>query len=196
MILSRAALSNKIYDGTKTRPLDDPRKSQKYENSFLSVCEDQVLQPDGQQGSYTTVTIKSGVAVLPVGSDGLVYLTRQFRYSLGKESIEVVSGAVEEQESPLESAKREVQEELGIKADEWTDLGVIDLDTSIINCPVHLFLAKHLTFTETAQEGTENIETVKVSLNTAIAMVMDSAITHSPSCVLILKAQSSIQTQY
>lgn len=60
---------------------------------------------------------------------------------------------------------------------------------------MHLFLAKHLTFTETAQEETENIETVKVSLNSAIAMVMSSAITHSPSCVLILKAQNAT-TQY
>lgn len=77
--------------------------SQKYENSFLTVCEDQVLQPNGQAGSYATVTLKPGVAVLPIDSDGLVYLTRQFRYSLGKESIEVVSGVVEEQESPLES---------------------------------------------------------------------------------------------
>lgn len=58
-----------------------------------------------------------------------------------------------------------------------------------------MFLATHLTFTETEQEGTENIETVKVSLNTAIAMVMESAITHLPSCVLILKAQNAIQTQ-
>lgn len=108
-----------------------------------------------------------------------------------KKSIEVVSGAVEEQESPLESAKREVQEELSIKADEWPDLGVIDLDISIINCAAHMFLATQLTFTEIEQEGTEHIE-IKVSLNAAIAMVMSSAITHSPSCVLILKAQNAI----
>lgn len=55
---------------------------------------------------------------------------------------------------------------------------------------------RHWKTTETAHEEIENIKTVKVSLNSAIAMVMESAITHSPSRVLILKAQSLIQTQY
>ena len=165
----------------------------KYEDSFINVREDQVLRPDGQAGTYATVTMKPGVAILPIDSDGIVYLTQQFRYVLGKESIEVVSGAIEKQELPLESAKRELQEELGIQADEWTDLGSFDLDTSIVNCPVHLFLAKNLTFSESEQEATETIETLKVPLATAIQMVMESAITHAPSCVLILKAQNSIQ---
>ncbi|MFB2878585.1 hypothetical protein [Floridanema aerugineum] len=57
----------------------------------------------------------------------------------------------------------EIEEELGIKADEWIALGAIDLDTSIVHCPVHLFLAKQLTFTSTHQEGTETIKTLKTS---------------------------------
>lgn len=165
----------------------------KYEDSFINVREDQVLRPDGQAGTYATVTMKPGVAILPIDSDGIVYLTQQFRYVLGKESIEVVSGAIEKQELPLESAKRELQEELGIQADEWTELGSFNLDTSIVNCPVHLFLAKNLTFIEPEQEVTETIEILKVPLTKAIQMVMESAITHSPSCVLILKAQNAMQ---
>lgn len=165
----------------------------KYEDSFINVREDQVLRPDGQAGTYATVRMKPGVAILPIDSDGIVYLTQQFRYVLGKESIEVVSGALEKQELPLESAKRELQEELGIRADEWTDLGSFDLDTSIVNCPVHLFLAKNLTFSEPEQEATETIKIVKVPLTKAIQMVMESAITHAPSCVLILKAQNAMQ---
>jgi len=183
----------KFMMAQKHGPWTIQETSCKYEDSFINVRKDQVLRPDGQTGSYATVTMKPGVAVLPIDSNGIVYLTQQFRYALGKESIEVVSGGLEEQELPLESAKRELQEELGIEADEWTNLGSFDLDTSIINCPVHLFLAKHLNFIETDQEGTETIETVKVSLNAAIQMVMESAITHSPSCVLILKAQNAMQ---
>jgi len=162
--------------------------SQKYHNSFINVTEDKVLQPDGQPGMYATVKMNAGVAILPIDSDAKVYLTRQFRYALGKESVEVVSGAIEEDEDPLEAAKREISEEVGIEAAEWLELGCFDIDTSIINCPVHLFLAKQLTFTTTNKEGTETIETVKVPFGVAVQMVMDSAITHAPSCVLILKA--------
>lgn len=144
--------------------------SQKYENSFINVREDQVLQPDGQLGMYATVKMKPGVAILPIDSDRVVYLTQQFRYALGKESIEVVCGALEEDEPPLEGAQREVQEELGIKAEEWIDLGVFDLDTSIVHCPVYLFLTKQLTFTQAHQEGTETIETLRMPLDRAVQL--------------------------
>jgi 8-oxo-dGTP pyrophosphatase MutT (NUDIX family) len=166
--------------------------SQKYENSFINVREDQVLQPDGEPGMYATVKMKPAVALLPIDSDRIVYLTRQFRYALGKESIEVVCGALEEGEPPLDAAQREVQEELGIKAEAWISLGVFDLDTSIVHCPVHLFLAKQLTFTQSNQEGTETIETLPMPLDAAVQMVMDSQITHAPSCVLILKALNAL----
>ena len=166
--------------------------TQKYQNSFINVHEDQVLQPDGQPGMYATVKMIPGVAIVPIDSDRIVYLTRQFRYALGKESIEVVCGAIEEDEPPFEAAQREVQEELGIKAKEWIDLGVFDLDTSIVHCPVYLFLTKHLSFTQTNQEGTETIERLRMPLEAAVQMVMDSKITHAPSCLLILKAGNAL----
>lgn len=160
----------------------------KYENSFINVREDHVIQPDGKPGSYATVEIKPGVAILPIDSDRNVYLTRQFRYALGQESIEVVCGAIDNNEPPLTAAKRETEEEIGIKAEELIELGFFNLDTSIVHCPVHLFLAKNFTLTETHQEGTEQIETLQMPLEQAVKMVMDSQITHAPSCVLILKA--------
>lgn len=162
----------------------------KYHNSFINVSEDKVLQPDGKPGIYATVKMKPGVAILPIDNNGYVYLARQFRYAIGQESLEVVCGAIEENEPPLLTAQRELQEELGIKAEQWTDLGIFHIDTSIVNCPVYLFLAKQLTFAQKHQDGTESIETVKLPLNIVVQMVMDSAITHSPSCVLILKAQN------
>jgi 8-oxo-dGTP pyrophosphatase MutT (NUDIX family) len=183
---------------TKNGPWTIQETKEKYQNSFINVCEDQVVQPDGQPGMYATVKMKPGVAILPIDSDGLrpaggdrnVYLIRQFRYVLGKESIEVVCGAVEEDEPWQEAAQREIAEEVGIKASELIDLGVVDLDTSIVRCPVQMFLAKHLTFTETNQEGTETIKTLHIPLDTAVRMVMDSLITHAPSCLLILKAHN------
>lgn len=162
--------------------------AEKYRNSFINVTEDRVIQPDGHPGIYGTVQMKPGVAILPIDRDGNVYLARQFRYALGKESIEVVCGALEENEPPLEAAQREIKEELGIEADEWLELGSCNLDTSIVNCPVYLFLARQLTFTSKNQEGTETIETVKVPFNIAVKMAIDSEITHAPSCILILKS--------
>lgn len=159
-----------------------------YRSEFIQVYKDEVTRPDGKPGSYGTVTMKQGVAVLPIDDQGRVYLTRQFRYALGKESVEVVSGGIDEDAPPQEAAERELHEELGISAAEWVDLGHIDMDTSIVRSPVALFAAKGLTFKEAETEGTETIKPLQVTLDEAYRMVRESEITHSPSCVLILKA--------
>jgi ADP-ribose pyrophosphatase len=51
----------------------------KYQSEFVELIEDRVVRPDGRPGSYATVTLKPGVAVLPVDAEGQVYLTEQFR---------------------------------------------------------------------------------------------------------------------
>jgi 8-oxo-dGTP pyrophosphatase MutT (NUDIX family) len=163
--------------------------TEKHRDSFLSVHEDQVIRPDGERGTYTTVAMKPGVAVLPVDDQGRVYLTSQFRYVLEGESVEVVCGGIDEGEEPLVAAKRELREELSIEAVEWFDLGYFDLDTSMVGSKVNLFVARALSFSEADQDGTETIEGMKVPFEDAVAMVMGGAITHGPSCVLILKAR-------
>ncbi|MBA3440121.1 MAG: NUDIX hydrolase [Pyrinomonadaceae bacterium] len=158
-----------------------------YQSPWIEVREDQVIRPDGKAGTFATVRMKPGVSVLALDADESVYLTSEFRYAIERESIEVVSGAIEEDENPLDAAKRELREELGCEAEEWVELGVVDPFTSIVNSPANLFLARRLNFTATERESTEIIETIKVKLLEAVQMVMDSRITHGPSCVLILK---------
>ena len=166
--------------------------SPKYQNDFIEVVEDRVIQPDGRPGHYATVSQKPGVAVLPVDGEGTAYLTRQFRYAVGRESLEVASGGIDAGEEPRAAAQREVREELGIEAGEWLDLGEIDLDTSIVRCPVFLFLARNLSFREAKREGTEAMETVRLPFAEAVRRVFDGSIRHAASCVLILKARESL----
>jgi 8-oxo-dGTP pyrophosphatase MutT (NUDIX family) len=160
---------------------------------FLTVRNDTVHKPDGSPGTYTTVQLKSGVAVLPVDDEGQVYLVKQFRYSIGRDSIEVISGGIDGEEPPEQAVRREAEEEAGIVAENWTDLGKTDLDTSIVNCPVYMYLARKLTFRETHREATEKLEIMKVPYPEALRMVNESLITHSPSCVLILKARQWLE---
>lgn len=158
-----------------------------YRDEFIEVVRDEVLRPDGEPGAYATVTMKPGVAVLVLEEDGTAVLTSQFRYALGRESVEVASGGVDAGEEPLEAARREVLEELGVVADRWAPLGRIDPDTSIVRSPVHLFVARGLRWTEPRHEGTETIRILKMPLAEATAMVEDGRITHAPTCLLLLK---------
>lgn len=162
--------------------------TQKYKDEFVKVFEDAVITPDKKDGKYATVKMKPGVCVLPVDEEGNVYLTKQFRYAIGRESLETPCGGMDEG-TPLENAKRELREELGIEAEEWINLGSIETDTSIVHCPVHLFVAKKLTFKKPEREGSEVMETVKMSFDEAVEKVLIGEIKHAVSCVLILKAK-------
>src|ERR671915_472766 len=117
--------------GKRNGPWTIKASDKKYANEFIEVHEDQVIRPDGKTGSYSTVKLKPGLAVLPLDQENNVYLAKQFRYALGRESIEGIGGALEEGEDPVDAARRELREEAGIEAEEMISLGMIDVETSI-----------------------------------------------------------------
>jgi len=168
---------------------------QLYRDDFVEFYEDKVLKPDGEPSSYAVMRMKPGVSVLAVGADGTAYLTKQFRYAVGRESVEVVSGIIDEGERPEEAARRELREELGIEADEWVDLGLIDAVTSQVYCPATVYLARGLKFGETERDSSEEMETVRMSFAEAVSAVMRGEITHGLSCVLILKADRHLRSK-
>jgi ADP-ribose pyrophosphatase len=164
-----------------------------YRDAWIELERDEVIRPDGAPGSHCTVRLKPGVSVLPLDAQGMVHLTEEFHYGVGRTTIEVVSGGIEPGEDPLAAARRELQEELGITASEWLDLGVCDPFTSVVVSPTRMFLARELTFGPTNLEGTELIHRHTAPLGQAVQMVLDSHITHGPSCLLILKANHLLQ---
>lgn len=165
----------------------------KYKNSWLRVREDQIVRPDGKDGIFGVVEMVPGVSVLPLDNEGFVYLTKEFHYAIEQNSVEVVSGAIDKGENSLAAAKRELKEELGIKAGTWTNLGVINPFTTVVKSPAAMYLARKLNFSKSNQEGTEKINTVKIKFTEAVKMVMKSKITHGPSCVLILKSANFLK---
>jgi len=160
----------------------------KYKNPWIKVREDKVIRPDGKSGIYGVVEMVPGVSILPLDDKGYVYLVKEFHYAIEQFGIEVVSGAIDKNESALHAAKRELREELGIVAKEWVDLGLFNPFTGVVKSPANLYLVRKIKFYKAKPEGTEKIEMVKVKLADAVKMVMKSEITHGQSCVLILKA--------
>ena len=158
-----------------------------YRNPWIAVREDKVVQPDGTEGAFGVVEMKPGVSVLPVDDDGHAYLVREYRYTLDRETIEVVAGGVDDGEPAQEAARRELREEAGIEAEEWVDLGIVDQLTEVVVSPNHLFLARRLSFAEPDREGSEQIRVVKGPLDEVVRWVMDGAITQAASATLVLK---------
>ena len=158
-----------------------------YSNRWINVKEDKVIQPDGKDGIFGVITMKPGVSIIPIDDQGYVYLTEEYHYAVERETMEAISGGINNNESKLEAAKRELLEEAGIQAKEWVDMGVVDPFTSVINSPNSLYLAKNLSFSKANHDGTEKIKIIKVSFNKAVDWVMQGVITHSATVALILK---------
>jgi 8-oxo-dGTP pyrophosphatase MutT (NUDIX family) len=164
-----------------------------YENPWLIVREDKVIRPGGKEGYFGIIEMKAGASVLALNSQHEVYLVSEYKYGIERDSIELMSGALEPDETPLDAAKRELKEELGLEADEWIDLGVVDPFTTAVHSPNYMFLAMGIQEGEPTPEDGEVLEIIKTRFSEAIEMVMRSEITHAASCVLILKAERYLQ---
>jgi 8-oxo-dGTP pyrophosphatase MutT (NUDIX family) len=159
-----------------------------YSNPWITVREDLVRQPDGEESPWGIVEMKPGVSVLPIDDAGNVYLVRVFRYTMGRDSIEAIAGGIDDGESVENCARRELKEEAGIEATEMIPLGQTDQLTEVVVSPNSLFLARGLSFGENEREPTEQMRIVKTSLDEAVSWAMDGTITHAASLALIFKA--------
>jgi ADP-ribose pyrophosphatase len=167
-------------------------RRQVYRDPWIEVTRDEVIRPDGDPGSHCIVWLKHGVTVLAVDDDGTAYLTEEFHYAVGRETIEAVSGGIDGAEDAEQTARRELAEELGITAERWIDLGACDPFTSVVTSPTRLFLALGLRFGDTTLEGTESVRPRAMPFAEAVQMVLDGRITHAPSCLAILKARDYV----
>ena len=166
-----------------------------YRNPWIRLHEDQVIRPGGSHGVFGVVEMKEGSSVLAMDEDGTVYLVREYKYAIGRDSLELMSGALEAGESPLEAAKRELREELGLIADVWIPFGTVDPFTTVIRSPNYMFLARKLRPAESSPDEGEVLNIVKVPFATAEKMVLGGEITHAASCVLLLKAGLYLRSQ-
>lgn len=165
-----------------------------YENDLLSISSDMVVYENGPERQFTKVVMKPGSSVLAINDKSEVYLTEEFRYAINEISIEAVSGGLDENETPLEAAKRELEEEAGLVAKEWIDLDLVHPFTAAIYSPNYMFLAKNLTETEQKLEDSEVIKIIRIPFREAVQKVMSGDIKHAATCTLILKAEKYLSS--
>jgi ADP-ribose pyrophosphatase len=93
--------------------------------------------------------------------EGSVVLVRQTREPLGRQLLELPAGTIEGGEDPLESAKRELEEEVGLKNGRWQRLGTYFTSPGFLDERMHLFLAEDLEQGTQALEDDEDVELVR-----------------------------------
>jgi ADP-ribose pyrophosphatase len=157
-----------------------------YDGALLKVRRDLVRLPDGGQGAREYIRHPGAVAIVALFADRSVLLERQFRYPHRREFIEIPAGKLEPGEPPLDTAKRELAEETGYLADEWTRLGVIHTAIAYTDEVIHLYLARKLTRAARKLDQGEFLEVLSKPFDETLRMVRDGEITDAKSVAGLL----------
>lgn len=157
-----------------------------YDGSLLKVHRDAVLLPDGSRSEREYIRHPGAVAILALFDDGSLLLERQYRYPFGRDFIELPAGKLEPGEPPLETAKRELQEETGYVAAAWSRLGVIHTAIAYTDEAIELFLARKLTELGRNLDDGEFLETLVVPFGEAMRMIRDGRITDAKTVTALL----------
>lgn len=159
-----------------------------YNNPWIKVTEHNVLNPAGGAGIYGVVHFKNlAIGIIPIDENGNIWLVGQYRFPLNAYSWEIPEGGGNLAIHPLESAKRELLEETGLKAEKWTEIQRMHLSNSVSDELAILYLAENLTQYEAEPEETEQLTIKKIHFEEAYQMVLMGEITDSMSVAGILK---------
>jgi len=172
-------------------PWQTLKSALRFENPWIRVVQNDVINPSGGNGEYTVVHFKSqAVAVIPLDDEENTWLVGQYRYAMDSFEWEVPEGGAPEGESPLECAKRELSEETGLSAKRWdTICSGLQLSNSITDERAYTFLARDLTQHEASPEETEQLQLRKLPLSEAIDMALNGEINDAFSIVSLLRLQ-------
>jgi len=160
-----------------------------YENPWIRVNHDNVITPGGKEGIYGRVHFKNhAVGILPIDDKGWTWLVQQTRYPHACKTWEIPEGGSPTNEDCLESAKRELAEEVGLQAVRWEQWLQLQLSNSITDEVATIYLAQDLSPTQISHEDTEDITIQHLPLQQAITMVYEGEIVDAMSVASLLKA--------
>jgi len=161
-----------------------------YDNKWIGVTEYDVINPSGGKGIYGVVHFKSlAIGVVPLDEELNTWLVGQYRFPLKQYSWEIPEGGGDRAVPPVASAQRELLEETGLVAKEWTPIMEMHLSNSVSDEKAILFLARQLEQREPEPEETEQLVVRKLPFEEAYRMVMSGEITDSMSVAAILKVK-------
>jgi 8-oxo-dGTP pyrophosphatase MutT (NUDIX family) len=161
-----------------------------FENPWLSLHQDTVINPGGGISHYGKINFKNlAIGIIPLDEDNNTWLVGQYRYVPDRYSWEIPMGGGPLNIEPLVSARRELKEETGLIANDWQELMRLHTSNSVTDERGLVYVARDLTQGETEFEEVEDLQIQKVSFEEAIERVMSGEITDAVSVAGLLKLQ-------
>jgi ADP-ribose pyrophosphatase len=154
-----------------------------YNGSFIKVRRDHAALPDGQVHTREYIVHPGAVAVLALLDNGKLLMERQFRYAPRREFIEIPAGKIDQGEDILVCARRELLEETGYAAREWTHLATAWPGIGYSDERIEYFLARGLAHEGRQLDDGEFLEVLELSPDEAMDWVRQGKINDSKTIV-------------
>jgi len=164
-----------------------------YENNWIKIEHHEVVTPGGSDGIYGKICFNNlAIGIIPIDEKGNTWLVKQYRFPMEENTWEITEGGGDRNIPPIESAKRELLEEVGIKAENWMLLQEIQLSNSASDEIGYVYLAQDLSFFEPEPEDTEELEIKQLPLQEFFNLIHTGEITDSLSVLGGLKLENMI----
>lgn len=157
-----------------------------YKGRLLDARCDRVRLPNGEESVREYLIHPGAAVVIPLFDNGDVILERQHRYPLRRDFIELPAGKFEPDEPELLCARRELIEETGYAAEDWTYLTTLYPCIGYSDERLVYYLARNLKEVGHARDDDEFLEILRVPFAEALAMVMDGRINEAKSVMGLL----------
>ena len=157
-----------------------------FKGDLFSVRLDQIRLPDGSASTREIVEHSDAVVVVPVDRSSNILLVKQYRRAAGKSLLELPAGGIEPGENPLETVKREMQEEIGYLPNKITGMGGFYASPGYNTEYLHLYMATDLVPAKLHAEDTDSIEVVPVPIKSITDYIKSGKICDSKSIAGIL----------
>ena len=162
-----------------------------FNGSIFDVRTDRIREGELEY-SRDIVVHKGSAVIVPVFDDGTVALVRQYRHAAGIFMLEVPAGSLEIDEDPLTGAIRELEEEVGVVAENVELITEFYVSPGFLTEKMYVFLATSLTETAQNLDGDENIAIERIPLAAAVEMARDGRIEDAKSIIGLMMAGSKL----
>lgn len=165
----------------------------KFKGKIINLRVDQALLPNGAISTREVVEHNGGICVVPLTDKNEVLMVEQYRYPYSEVVLEIPAGKRDGDEEPLEGGKRELKEETGAVAENYTFLGELYPTPGYCGEIIYMYLATGLSYGETDPDEDEFLNLKKIPLETAVEMIMNGEIKDAKTQAAILKVERMLR---
>jgi ADP-ribose pyrophosphatase len=183
ILLEKEAVIMKIENLTE----ETISRSDIYAGRVFTIHVDEVKLPDGTPATREVVEHNGGVAVLALDDSDHVLMVRQYRYGADRVMLELPAGKLEKGEDPAACGLRELREETGMSAGEYSLLAKMYPTPAYCSECISIYLAEDLTPGEQHLDEGEFLSVERIPLSRAVEMCLSGEITDAKTLTGLLK---------